>query len=255
MHDLQYIELLLSFSLVHKKFMNPNLRSKISFTAARNTSETSHRFFGNEYEGQIITLPDSDGDSASSEVEKFRISRMKRMKGRDRFEEGFASSSISRTSESFYGGAHPRDSRSIRSHQFSDLPYDDEDYDFPPPPGTVKNISYHMDDDPSMISTENVPASTLEGQPDVVDVDAESVRPRSTVGYTPPAPIPPLADVMASFKLRVAAKKAEMNDLMTLKDQTHQRIQSLQSELISVKAQIDSARERYDFLNSPSMDS
>ena len=90
--------------------------------------------------------------------------------------------------------------------------------------------------------------SQVSNEDEVVDLEAEKQHQRILPGFLA-VPIPPLNDVMATFKGKVASKKAEIIEAQDLREQTAERIRALKEELSTVKERIDVARRRYELLD------
>lgn len=218
--------------------------------------KSSKNHLGHLREGDIMAISGSDSESGN-DMEKIKTARLKRMRERDRI--GFGDSSGPSNTDPV---RKPRDSASlkgvsgysssIRALGFSDLSFeDDEDLDLPPPPMSRRSgDTFNLDADPIAHRFSDGSAPVFVGsEDDVVDLEAEQPLPKSGTGFTA-LPIPPLADVMATFKAKIASKKAEISDAQDLRDQTAERIRVLQEELGAVKARIETARRRYESLDN-----
>ena len=210
-------------------------------------------------EGDIVAVSGSESENSSDEYERIKVARLQRMRGRDIPHYGITaptSQQPSSRADHWNDGYAPNrmGSGSIRLHQFSDMSFeDDEDLDFPPPIGGISGDSFYVDRDPYKRGpAEDLNDADTTNKPDLVDLDAETSPQRFTARYAG-IPIPPLAEVMARFKLKVASKKAEISDAQDLREQTAQRIRSLQEELVTVKAKIEAARKRYDILEDQAL--
>jgi hypothetical protein len=235
----------------------------ISFSRAggQRSSDRDRLPMRNLREGDIIPLGDSDDDLSPNESQKFRDARIKRIKGRDSFR-----SDLTQTlhRESFIPlnefRVPIRDSgnpNSLRSQQFADLSFDDdEDIDLPSPANGEHVKSQYIDRDPYESSTlPNHSKVDRDDTADLVDLDAAEFPRRCIYGYTPSLPIPPLTEAMATFKLKIASKKEEMNAAHELQVQTTERVRSLQEELLAVKSQLDSTRQRFEQLDDNTQNS
>ena len=204
--------------------------------------------------GDIIAVQDSDDEFSNDDKGIIREARMKRMKGRETLTSDHTNTAHRDPSVSLRGTrgtpGFTGNPKSLRLHQFADLSYDDdEDLDLPSPAGGTIQQSQYIDRDPyqpSALIQSRIPS---DNPTELVDLDSDEIPRRCIAGHIPSLPIPTLSEAMALFKLKIASKKDEINAANALHELTSEKVCALQGELLAVKTQLDTARQRFEQLD------